>query len=217
MEFLKDKDRKEIKEIFDKNLTGNVNIMLFTDAKDKCQYCSETLELLTEVSKLSDKIKLTTYDVNVNKKEAAFLGVDKTPAIVIGGAKIYNIFYFGIPAGHEFSALLDDIIDASNNKTRLTDSTRSALNSIKSKLEIKVFVTPTCPWCPRAVRMAHQFAMENSNIRSSMIESMEFPELAEKYGVMAVPKIVINDSVSFEGALPEPQFLEYVMEAAKEA
>ncbi|MEM0094702.1 MAG: thioredoxin family protein [Candidatus Micrarchaeaceae archaeon] len=217
MEFLKDKDRKEIKEIFDKNLTGNVNIMLFTDTQDKCQYCKETLELLTEVSKLSDKIKLTVYDVNINKREAAFLGIERTPAIVIGGAKIYNVFYFGIPAGHEFSALLEDIMDASNNRTRLAESTKSALKGIKGKLDIKVFVTPTCPWCPRAVRTAHQFAMENSNIRSSMIESMEFPEYAEKYAVMAVPKVVINDDVSFEGALPEPQFLEYVLEAAKKA
>lgn len=201
--------------MFEKDLSGEVNLILFTDNAEKCQYCSDTKELLGELAGMSGKIKLTVYDINANAKEAKFLGVDKTPALVVGGKKIYNAYYYGIPAGHEFAALLEDIVDASNGKTRLADSTKSALKELKKQIDIKVFVTPTCPWCPRAVRTAHQFAMENSNIRSSMIESMEFNELANKYSVMAVPKIVINDSISFEGALPEEQFLQYVQEAAK--
>ncbi len=215
MQFLSEKDKSYVKEMFGKDLSGEVNLILFTDGAEKCQYCNDTKELLDELSGLSSKIKLTVYDINTNAKEAKFLGVDKTPALVVGGKKIYNAYYYGIPAGHEFAALLEDIVDASNGKTRLADSTKSALKELKKQIDIKVFVTPTCPWCPRAVRIAHQFAMENSNIRSSMIESMEFNELASKYAVMAVPKIVINDGVSFEGALPEEQFLQYVQEAAK--
>ncbi len=215
MQFLSEKDKSYVKEMFGKDLSGEVNLILFTDGAEKCQYCNDTKELLDELSGLSSKIKLTVYDINTNAKEAKFLGVDKTPPLGVGGKKIYNAYYYGIPAGHEFAALLEDIVDASNGKTRLADSTKSALKELKKQIDIKVFVTPTCPWCPRAVRIAHQFAMENSNIRSSMIESMEFNELASKYAVMAVPKIVINDGVSFEGALPEEQFLQYVQEAAK--
>ncbi|MGC8613671.1 MAG: thioredoxin family protein, partial [Conexivisphaera sp.] len=51
-------------------------------------------------------------------------------------------------------------------------------------------------------------------IRGIMVEAMEFPSLAEKYEVMSVPHIVINDSYTFIGALPEPMFLEHVMRAA---
>ncbi len=189
--------------------------MLFVDSKEKCQYCKDTEELLGEVSALSSKIKLTVYNISEHQKEAKFLGVDKVPALVIGGSKIYSAIYFGIPAGHEFAALLEDIVDASNNKTRLSEATKAALKKIDKPMDIKVFVTPTCPYCPRAVRMAHQFAMENDKIKGSMIESMEFPELANSYNVMAVPKIVINDTVSFEGALPEENFLEYLNEAYK--
>jgi hypothetical protein len=46
-----------------------------------------------------------------------------------------------------------------------------------------------------------------------MVEATEFPELAERYGVFAVPKVVINDAVSFEGALPEHLFALYVLKA----
>ena len=215
MNFLKEKDVKYIKDLFEKNLTGEVNLILFVDTPDKCQYCNDTVQLLTELANINPKLKLTVYDINKNQKEAKFLGVDKTPGLVIGGKKIYNMYYFGIPAGHEFAALLEDIVDASNGETRLSEATKEKLKSIKEPIEIKVFVTPTCPYCPRAVRTAHQFAMENDKIKSAMIEAMEFYDLANQYSVMAVPKIVINDDVSFEGALPEENFLEYVLSAVK--
>jgi len=211
--FLNEKDVKYIKDLFEKNLDSEVNLMLFVDSPEKCQYCKDTIELLTELANTSPKIKLIVYDINKNSKEAKFLGVDKTPALIIGGKKVYNIYYFGIPAGHEFAALLEDIVDASNGTTRLSNTTKERLKQIKDPVEIKVFVTPTCPYCPRAVRIAHEFAMENDKIKGVMIEAMEFYDLANQYSVMAVPKIVINDEVSFEGALPEEEFLNYVFSA----
>ncbi len=51
-------------------------------------------------------------------------------------------------------------------------------------------------------------------MRTDIVEAGEFPDLAERYNVYAVPKIVINDSVEFVGAQPEPQFLSYVANAA---
>ncbi|MGC9099513.1 MAG: protein disulfide oxidoreductase [Candidatus Micrarchaeia archaeon] len=213
MGFLNDKDVKYIKDLFEKNLDSEVNLMLFVDSPEKCQYCKDTIELLTELANTSPKIKLIVYDINKNSKEAKFLGVDKTPALIIGGKKVYNIYYFGIPAGHEFAALLEDIVDASRGTTRLSNTTKEKLKEIKDPVEIKVFVTPTCPYCPRAVRIAHEFAMENDKIKGVMIEAMEFYDLANQYSVMAVPKIVINDEVSFEGALPEEEFLRYVLSA----
>lgn len=57
--------------------------------------------------------------------------------------------------------------------------------------------------------------MENSKIKSALVEATEFPELADRYSVSAVPKIVIDGArrVEFEGAYPEPQFVQKVMEA----
>jgi predicted DsbA family dithiol-disulfide isomerase len=56
-------------------------------------------------------------------------------------------------------------------------------------------------------------AVASSRVRAECIEATEFPEMAQRYQVMAVPKIVINDRVQFEGALPEPQFLAAVLQA----
>ena len=93
------------------------------------------------------------------------------------------------------------------------DEARSMIENVKKPVEIKVFVTPTCPYCPIAVFTAHRFAMINENIVSKMIEAMEFRELSQRYGVMAVPKIVINDRVEFEGAVPEQVFARYILNA----
>ncbi len=61
------------------------------------------------------------------------------------------------------------------------------------------------------MRLAHRFAIENDLIKADCIESMEFPDLAGKYRVHAVPKTVINETVSIEGALPEEFFLDGIL------
>ena len=51
-------------------------------------------------------------------------------------------------------------------------------------------------------------------IRADMVESSEFPQLAVKYSVMAVPKTVVNERVSLEGALPESELLDALLQAS---
>ena len=78
------------------------------------------------------------------------------------------------------------------------------------------FTTTTgWPYCPGAVSLAHKLALESDAIRGDMVEAMEFPQLAMKYGVMGVPKTVINEDVEFEGALPEEMFVAHLMTAVK--
>ncbi len=213
MALIDEKSRKFLAERFSKELKGEVTILLFKGSADKCAYCNEAEEIAKELTEIDSKIKLTVYDIDKNAKEAKFLGVDSVPAMLFVGKKFYNAYYFGLPSGYEFASLIDDIIDVSAGTTKLNDNIKEGLSKISKKAEIKVFVTPTCPYCPRAVRIAHQFAIENPNIKSSMIEAMEFPELSNRYEVMAVPKIVINDKVSFEGAGSEQQFLEQLNKA----
>ena len=57
-------------------------------------------------------------------------------------------------------------------------------------------------------------AMESSHVSADIIEVSEFPDVAQRYQVRGVPKIIVNEQTSIEGALPEAQFLSKVMEAA---
>ena len=215
MAILKERDKQAVKSKFDKELENDVKLIVFTQ-EFECEYCAVTRELMEELVSLNEKIKLEVYDFEKDKDKAEKWRVDKIPALLIFGEKEYGIRYFGVPSGYEFAALLDDIVDVSRRRSRLSKATIEKLKDINQPVHIQVFVTPTCPYCPRAVRVAHQMALENMNITADMIESLEFPHLANKYEVMAVPKIVINDKLSFEGALPEQHFLEHVLLALKE-
>lgn len=61
-------------------------------------------------------------------------------------------------------------------------------------------------------RAAHAFAIANPNVKAEIVEASEFPEVSRKYGVMGVPKTVINDQVEFVGAVPDELFLDAILE-----
>ena len=226
MPLLQEKDRIVVREKFEKELKDEVTILLFkktaagiwTPNEDEdfvCRYCKETEELYNEVSELSDLLKLEAYAVEDDKEIFDEYKVERIPTVVIKGHNKGLIRFVGIPAGYEFATLLEDLIDASRGKVDLKERNRRKVEAVKEPLHIQVFVTPTCPYCPRAVRIAHKMAFINENIMADMVEASEFPNLSEKYGVYAVPKMIINDKVEFEGALPEDQFISNVLKAVE--
>lgn len=209
MGFLKDAQQKQLKTLFEK-LDNSVKLVFFTQ-EIECQFCRETGQLLGEIVSLSDKITLETYNFALDKDKVERYKIDKIPAIVVEGQKDYGIRFYGIPAGYEFTSLINSIMAVSSGKSGLSKGTRSIVSQLKSPVHIQVFVTLTCPYCPKAVEMAHKLAIESDLITADMVESSEFPHLVHRYSVMAVPKVIINESIEFEGALPEKEFVENVM------
>ncbi len=210
MALINDKEREALRREFEK-LVHPVKLVLFLDDAN-CTYCTETKELLEEIVSLSPQLSLETFHLPADREQAAEFGIDKVPATIVMNGKDYGIRYFGIPAGYEFGSLIDDILDISKGESGLSPATKQALAKIAEPLHFQVFVTPTCPYCPAAVRLAHKMALESDWVRADMIEATEFPELAEQYEVMGVPRVVINDTSYFEGALPEAQFLQAALQ-----
>jgi glutaredoxin-like protein len=210
MGLIKEEQQKQLKELF-KKLKRDVKFIFFTQEME-CPFCKETRELLEDIAFLSDgKISLTVYDFVENKDEVEKYKIDKIPATVIEGEKDYGIRFYGIPAGYEFTSLITSIIAVSNNNSGLSKETKEALKKLTDPVLIQVFVTLTCPYCPKAVEMAHRLAMESDLITAEMVESSEFPILVQKHNVMSVPRVIINDKVDFEGALPEKEFVENLL------
>lgn len=207
----KDKEvvRKKLKEMKDE-----VTLLLFSQ-KLNCEYCSETEELMKELDELSPKLNVEIHNAVEEKELAETYGIDEVPAIVIKGKKDFGIRFYGVPAGYEFATLLEDILMISKGVTSLKEETRERVKNINKKLEIRVFVTPTCPYCPSAVMLAHQAAVENDNIVAYGIEVSEYPHIVKRYDISAVPVTVINDTVRFEGAVPEEVFMDYLVKASE--
>ena len=139
---INERDREFIRELFAKELTGDVTLELTTRRKspilvpgretEDCMYCEETEQLLGEVADLSDRINLV-----VNQGEG------DVPTITYRGKNKGTLRFLGIPIGNEFRNLIDAIVEVGNGHTDLSDGTRQALADLKEDVHLRVFVTPT--------------------------------------------------------------------------
>ena len=204
-------DKKELlKNDFKEKLVDPVKIVMFTQ-EFECRYCSDTRNLVQDLATLNDKITVEIHDFVADAEKAKEYGVTKIPAIAIIGKKDYGVRIYGIPYGYELQTLIEAVVNVSKGKTDLSDKTKSILSEVKSPVHIQVFVTLTCPHCPAAAAVAHKLAIESDLVKADVIETSEFPDLAMKYNVIGVPKIVINEKVEFVGAFNEDLFAEHVL------
>lgn len=175
--------------------------------------CERTRELAQELAALSGgTVSAEVYDLDAHPGEAVIYGIDKAPALVVlgdeSGRRDFGIRFYGAPVGYEFSTLIEDIRMVSHGITGLAEDTVSALARLTEPVHVQVFVTPSCPYCPRAVFLAHKLAMASDLVTADGVDAMEFPELANRYHVQGVPRTVVNDVIQIEGAVPESALMD---------
>src|SRR5215470_7885203 len=120
MALISPEDRQTLQTLFAQELQDSVDITYFTQRESvliipgqECSYCKETRELLEELTEISDKLHLTVKDFVRGEQEAQSLGITHIPAFILQGQTKGAVRYFGIPAGYEFSTLVEDLIDVS--------------------------------------------------------------------------------------------------------
>jgi glutaredoxin-like protein len=210
-EVLAQKDRDRIADQLS-DLTGQVKMVMFTQQLE-CQYCAQTRGLLEELAAMSEQLSLTVFDFVQDREEVERYGIDKIPATVLMAEQDVGIRYYGVPAGYELTTLVETIQELSRGATGLAEEVTKKLEELSQDVHIQVFVTPTCPYCPAAVRTAYQLAQEHPRVRADGVEVVEFPHLGNKYHVRGVPMVVINENTSFVGARSEEFFIEQIREA----
>ncbi len=141
MGFLTAQDEAAVKKEFEK-LGGPVKLTVFASELGG-EHNTQTVALIREVTALSDKLSVTVLNPHIDKAEAAAYGVDAAPVVVVEGARDYGIRFLGVPAGYEFSNLIDSIVTASTGEPALSAETRTALEGLTEDVTIKVFTTPT--------------------------------------------------------------------------
>ena len=143
---LNDSIRQQVSEAF-AELREPVQVLFFGSEED-CQYCEDTLKLVEEVTGLSDKLSVQVFDLQADAEAAANYNVTMAPGLVIAGVDDdgpvdYGVRYAGIPSGHEFSSLIQDLILVSGRDSGLSEQTREFLAGLKEPVMLQVFVTPT--------------------------------------------------------------------------
>jgi len=136
-EDVRNSTQKEFEE-----LPGKVKLVVFTQ-EFECDHCRENTSLAKEVAALSGQVGIEVNDFVLDKEAVERYGVDKIPAIVVEGEKDYGVRFYGVPAGYEFSSLIEAIKAVSAGESGLAAKTKEALAGLKDPLHLQVLVTPT--------------------------------------------------------------------------
>ncbi len=198
---LSDDLKKKLKKEFE-NLIDPVELLFWGD---KSKLSEEIEQLLKELASISEKI---TY------RQADTLKCLGYPCISIKTTdKDSGIRFMGKPDGGEFPAFIKTILMVSRNEYDLTERTVEFLEELDRPVDIKVFITKSCGWCPPTMLKIFSFALVSDFITATAIDCYAFNKLALKYNVAAVPKVVINDKVEFVGLKEENEILGHIFGA----
>ncbi|HWO05973.1 MAG TPA: hypothetical protein VNQ54_14325 [Methylomirabilota bacterium] len=141
MAFLQARDEAAVKKEFER-VGGPVKLTVFATELGGDSN-AQAVALIREVAALSDQLSVAVLNPHIDRDQAAAYGITESPAVVVEGAQDYGIRFLGIPAGYEFSNLIDSIIAVSTGEAGLTDETKAALAGLTEDVTIKVFATPT--------------------------------------------------------------------------
>ncbi|WP_027891659.1 protein disulfide oxidoreductase [Calidithermus chliarophilus] len=221
MSLLDEKIQAQVREIL-QPIAQPVELVVFTKStlvlpgQDEPGLQEETVALLKEVASLNDKI--TVVEKPFSDPEAQALGLTHAPTTLLreAGSQRSNIRFLGIPSGYEFSTLLEALLMLGTGESKLPEPARKELEKVTEPVRLQSFVTPTCPYCPRAVMAAFKFAYHNPNIVAEGVEASEFPVLSGRYKISGVPDTIIHGLTQQRvlGGQPERVFLEATLKAA---
>ncbi|MGD0765143.1 MAG: thioredoxin family protein [Dehalococcoidia bacterium] len=217
------RDQEYLRDRFARELTGAVRVDYFTQrqlpifipGREECPYCEDAQTMLKELAALSEKIALSVHEFSESLAEAARLHVDKVPGTVIRGAINRPVRFFGFAAGQQFPAFVEGIVDASRGKASLSTETVRQLRKLQKTVALQVFVTPECPHCPEMTRLAHSMALESARVGVDVVEISEFPRLAGRYRVQAVPTMIVEERVVLVGAMSESDLVNSIVDYAR--
>lgn len=196
-------------------LERRVRITLYTNQgahpdRPACVTCEEARELVTTIAELAPEKVVS--DVQDAATDAEIAGLPWFTVATDG--ETARIAFQGLTSGFEFATLIDAIERAGGPGAGLAEEVRQRLERLPRDIDISVFVTPSCPYCPGAASLANRMALSSARVHARTIEANEFPELSLRHGVRGVPHTVVNGDGSFVGALPEANFVDKVLELA---
>jgi glutaredoxin-like protein len=210
-----------------KDMKNPVDIYVFIDSKDNnCNYCEVTKKFVEFVRDAAPKdnngdslLKVNIIDkANGGEKQFEEFKVSRVPTVAF--LKGY-IRWTGAPLGEEIRALVETIVRLSQGESGLSPDTISAIkDKLNGQVKVEVVVTPSCPYCPYAALLSHMVAYEackaeKCNVLSEVVEAYENQDIAEKYQVMSVPALAVNESVEFIGVPNEENFVDTLIQKQK--
>jgi thioredoxin reductase (NADPH) len=195
---------RQLKATFEQ-LPNDINLYLFTAKGHEDAFTNANHQVIRAFRELSTKISLREYDLD--HELARKWNVTSSPTLLIAPDQ-YSIRWLGAPMGEEARTFLETLILVGLGKSQLSEQSMNVIKKIDSPRNIKVFVSPTCPYCPQQAVNAVKAAIEMPEYVSlDIIDIQCEPELANQYAAQSVPQAFANDVLIGQGAQPEEVFV----------
>ena len=158
-------------------------LKLYLDARPVSE---ELRGYMKELEKLTDKLSV---EISNQSTEAA-------PCVEVyrQNGSYTGLAFHGVPGGHEFTSFVLGLYNAAGAGQRIDEDVAEAISKIDRRVDLKVLVSLSCTMCPDLVIAAQKLASLNENVTAEVYDLNHFPEIKDKYQVMSVPCLVINDS-----------------------
>jgi len=195
---------KQLKATFEQ-LPNDIMLYLFTAKGKEDTFTHGNRQVIRAFRELSARITLREYDLDSD--QARKYNITRSPTLLIAPDR-YSIRWLGAPLGEEARTFLEILILVGLGKSHLSDQSLNVIKKIDSPRNIKVFVSPTCPYCPQQAINAVKAAVEMpESISLEIIDIQSEPELALQYAAQSVPQAFANDVLIGQGAQPEEVFV----------
>ncbi|MGL4936154.1 MAG: FAD-dependent oxidoreductase [Cetobacterium sp.] len=172
--------------------TSNIKIIAILNESE----LSKNIDgFLTEISDISDKITLKIYKEKENPELEKKIKLENYPTIAIIDSEnnFRGVKFSGLPSGHELNSFILALYNIAGPGQEISADLKTKINSVNKQVNLKIAVSLSCSLCPEVVTGAHRLAIENSNITAEMIDIFAFPALKERFNLMGVPALIIND------------------------
>lgn len=172
----------QLNAVFGK-MESKLVLSLGLDSRDSS---NELKHYMEELAKLTDKLSIRLEE-NVDEKEAPYVKVCREDGSYSGLA------FHGIPGGHEFTSFILGLYNVAGPGQQIEDDIKSKIEAVDKETKIKLMVSLTCTMCPDLVVAAQRIASLNPKVSTEVYDLNHFPDLRDKYQIMSVPCMVIND------------------------
>lgn len=186
-------------------LPHNIPLYLFTQSGNNDIFNQAASQVIRAFQEITDKIQLQEFDLNHSL--AKQWDVYRSPTLLLDPDR-YSIRWLGAPMGEEGRTFREALLMIGRGKSGLSDQALRVMKRIDSKRDIKVFVSPTCPYCPQQAVSALKTVIENPDLVSLEIIDIQCnPDLADRYAAQSVPQTYANEVLIAHGAQSEELFV----------
>ena len=196
--------RKQLKAVFG-GLEREINLFLFVKRGQDDVFAQATREVIRVFRQLSDKITFREYYLDHEMAEK--YNVQTAPCLLINPDE-YPIKWLGAPMGEETRTFIELLLMVGQKRSNLSEPSKKVLTRIETPRKIKIFVSPSCPYCPQQAVNAIKAVIERPDVLELEIIDIQCkPDIAQKYAAQSVPQAFANDVLIGMGAQPEEVFM----------